>query len=167
MPLIILATVLLVLTVAGFYIGRRRSVALAGGRPHRLHSLPGHYGLYVAMWCGFPAAMVLVLWLSLEPAMLERLVIGSLPDELRALDPQRLDLVMNEVRNIADGTFSTRSSDVAVSAAAEHYNRLQATGYMALTVVVLALAIAGLSFGWRRVLRGARSRAVLRHHPGR
>ena len=45
------------LAIFAFYGGRSRSVALVGGprNGRALHSLPGYYGYFVAIWCVLPA----------------------------------------------------------------------------------------------------------------
>jgi phosphate transport system permease protein len=151
MQLLILAIVLLALTAAGFRMGRGRALALAGGRPRSLHSLPSHYGTYVALWCGIPAVIVVAFWLALEPLILKWLVVGALPPEIQALPPERLQLVMNDIRNLASGTFRAQAGDPVIMSAAAHYNSLRTTGFVAMAVAGLAIGLGGLSLGWRLV----------------
>ena len=47
---------ILLLAMAGFYMGRARSLQTAGGDAKKLHSLPGYHGTYVAFW-GFGWAL--------------------------------------------------------------------------------------------------------------
>ncbi|MEZ5450509.1 MAG: phosphate ABC transporter permease family protein, partial [Thiolinea sp.] len=56
--------VLLVLATFGYFLGRKRSLAVSNGNKgaNRLHSLPGYYGYLVAIWCVIPALLVLLLW---------------------------------------------------------------------------------------------------------
>lgn len=56
------ALILLVLTAVGFLVGRRRALSVSEGRPARLHSLPGYYGYYIALWTGAPAFLLLALY---------------------------------------------------------------------------------------------------------
>ncbi|OYX94443.1 MAG: hypothetical protein B7Y78_06705, partial [Caulobacter sp. 35-67-4] len=46
---------------AAFMLGKRRAVARAGGGKRVLHSLPGYYGSYAALWAGVPAALLLLM----------------------------------------------------------------------------------------------------------
>ncbi len=56
---------LVFLTVFGFWMGRRRAASLRASSAERFHSLPGHHGGYVALWCGIPAGLVLLAgWMS-------------------------------------------------------------------------------------------------------
>lgn len=156
MQVLTLTAVLLLLISIGFRLGKGRALVLAGGVPHKLHSLPGYYGFYVALWAGVPALMVLVAWLALEPAVTRSLVIDSLPVEAQALPEARLNLMMNDVRNVARGVG--QSSDPAVTAAAQRYQNLRHTGFAAMSAVVIALAAAGLALGMRFINPDLRAR---------
>ena len=50
------------LALAAFFLGRGRSLVLVGGpgKGRALHSLPGYYGYYVAIWCVLPALFLLL-----------------------------------------------------------------------------------------------------------
>ena len=75
------------MAIAAFYFGRGRSVALAGGAGQGalLHSLPGYYGYYVAIWVALPALILLLGWLSLEPRVIVALVVSGLPQSYQDL----------------------------------------------------------------------------------
>ena len=49
---------LILLSVGGYYLGRKRALAVADGHIRNLHSLPSFYGSYAALWCGLPALIV-------------------------------------------------------------------------------------------------------------
>ncbi|HDO26188.1 MAG TPA: phosphate ABC transporter permease subunit PstC, partial [Nitrospirae bacterium] len=63
---ITLFIVIVILSAVGYYLGRIRSVKAVKGEIRTLHSLPGYYGFYVALWCGIPALIVLVLWIVFQ-----------------------------------------------------------------------------------------------------
>ena len=87
-----LILILIAMSVAAFYVGRRRSVAIVGGpRPGSvLHSLPGYYGYFTAIWCLLPALAVILLWVLLEPRIIVALVVGGLPEAYQSLSPGEL-----------------------------------------------------------------------------
>ena len=155
-----LVIVLLALAAAAFHLGRRRAFAVSAGIGgiRRLHSLPSYYGSLTALWCGLPAVIVLGLWMSFEPAVVESLVVSSLPEDTRALPPARLSLVVNDIRNLAEGNIVSGEVGPELRAAAVRYLDLQRTSTAASTVVVLAIAIAGLALAWRRVSPVLRAR---------
>jgi phosphate transport system permease protein len=144
-----LILVLILLTVGGFYLGRRRAVAAVGGNVRKLHSLPAHYGSYVAIWCGLPALAIVAAWLALEPRIVEALVLSSLPPSLHPADPAQLNLIVNEIRNLAAGGLMAGEPSPEKLAAVEHYRSLHATGNAALAVMTIALAIGGIAYSQR------------------
>lgn len=158
-----LIAVVLMLALAGFRFGRGQSIKVAGGDARRLHSLPGYHGMYVALWCGGPALILLAAWLALEPTILQHMIVGSLPAELlhkadgSALTGARLELLLNDIRNTAAGNIAS-TTNKSVRAAAERYQSLQQTSYAAMAVVVLALAIAGASVAFRYIHPDFRAR---------
>ena len=155
-----LVIVLLALAAAAFHLGRRRAFAVSSsvGGTRNLHSLPSYHGGLTALWCGLPAVIVLGLWMSFEPAIVESLVVSSLPEDTRSLPPQRLNLAINDIRNLAEGNIVSGEVGSEMRAAADRYLDLHRTSAAASTVVVLAVAIAGLGLAWRRVSPGLRAR---------
>ncbi|MFO1429338.1 MAG: phosphate ABC transporter permease subunit PstC [Candidatus Competibacteraceae bacterium] len=155
---IYLVLTLLFLTTIGYYLGKTRSLAVANGHIRNLHSLPGYYGFYTALWCGIPALLVLAFWLALEPTVITRLVIAGLPPEIQAESPDKLALLVNNIKNLAHGNIVSETPDPIMQAAAEHYQRLETIVTAALWVVVLTLIIAGGLYAWRTIAPRLRAR---------
>ncbi len=160
MHLSILLIVLLGLMAVAYQLGRRRSIAVVGGvtRVPRLHSLPSYHGFYTALWAGLPALAVLGLWIALQSTLVVDLVVADLPAELRQLPAPQLNLVVNDIRNLASGNVVSRAVDPQLQAAADHYNSLQTTAQAAMVVVVLSLASLGGGLAWRAVSPQMRAR---------
>ena len=156
-----LIIVLLGLCAWAFHAGRGRALRAVGGRRQALHSLPGHYGAYVALWCGIPALLVITGWLALEPVVVERLVLDALPGSAESLSRGELTLLLNDVRNVASGYIAGQTLSPVIQAAALRYANLQNTGAAALIVVALAVAVAGLLIGRRNVAPAFRARAAV------
>ena len=155
-----LILMLLALSAAAYLMGRRRSVALAdrAGGIRNLHSLPTYYGFYTALWCGLPALIVLGVWAMFQSTIVTELLVRDLPPELRELPPDRLGLVLNDIRNLVSGSAASHQVTPEIQAAAEHLRELRGTAYAALTVLVLALGIAGGTLAWRQVSPRLRAR---------
>lgn len=102
MPFTWLILILSGLAAAGYFLGRRRALASGGGDRRALHSLPSYYGAHVAMWALVPAFGVLVIWLLVQPYVVNSHVLGALPDSIVA-EGSSLNLVMSDVRRVADG----------------------------------------------------------------
>jgi len=146
MPILVLTLVLLALSAVAFQLGRTRALSLAGDT-RKLHSLPGYYGYYVALWCLLPSALVLVLWLIAQPQVQRYVVVSSLERSSRDLTPERLNLMLTDIKNLAAGDATSQEPDPAVREAAERYRSLRRTSQAALWVVVLGVAVAGLTAG--------------------
>jgi phosphate transport system permease protein len=151
---------LTVLAAFSYYIGRKRSLALAipvkrGG--NNLHSLPGYYGYLVAIWCGIPALLILLLWSGLSEPIITQMTLAHLPAELQNQSGDQVSLISNQIRNLVANGLET-ASDPAMKVAAEEYTRLQTISSMAKTVVVLVLAIAGFVIGMRFIKPTTRAR---------
>jgi phosphate transport system permease protein len=154
----VLLLVLLVLTLVGFAMGRSRAAAGVAGDLRRLHSLPDYYGYYVAAWCGLPALAVLSLWSMFEPKVVEYLVVSALPEGMRSLDPDRLGLLMSDVRNLARGHTFGGEPTADLRNAAEHYNALRQIGFAAMAAAAAAVAAGGLTFARGHVKADFRAR---------
>ncbi|MGB5063962.1 MAG: phosphate ABC transporter permease subunit PstC [Candidatus Competibacter sp.] len=149
---------LLLLSSAGYYLGRNRAFKVAGDHIRNLHSLPSFYGSYTALWCGLPALIVVAIWAVLQPGIILELVVAGLPPELRELPPDRIGLVLNDIKNLVSGNIVSSTPDPAILAAAEHYRNLQLTGHVCLWIVALLLATAGIAYGWRAISPRLRAR---------
>jgi phosphate transport system permease protein len=153
-----LTIVLLILTAVFYYIGRRRALSVAGGTVKNLHSLPSHYGTLAALWAGVPALLLLLAWLALQEPIITQLVVAGLPEETRALPPERLNLLVNNIKNLASGNIVSGTPDAVTQAAAAHYQRLHSISATALWVVALALAAIGALVTLRRIAPKLRAR---------
>jgi phosphate transport system permease protein len=123
-----------------------------------LHSLPSYYGFYAALWCGLPALMVFGIWSGLQSTVITDLVVADLPQSLRELSPAELGLVVNDIRNLAEGNIVSRQIGPEMQAAADHYLDLKRISALALGVVVLAIAMAGFVLAWRLISPEQRAR---------
>jgi len=155
MQTFVLAAALLLMMSFAFRLGRGRALAVVGGEPRSLHSLPSYYGWWVALWCGLPAFGVVAAWLIFEPSVIRALVVAALPPELQMLSEDKVAVLINEVHNAALG-HPTTNADVVT--AAEQYTRLRQIGFAAVTVLSIALAMIGTGFAHRRITATLRAR---------
>ena len=155
---VLLTATILLLAGAGFALGRSRSLGAARASGLQLHSLPGYYGSYVALWCSLPALLVMALWLGGEGAVVEYLTIRALPAGLASDTAGGMSLLMTDIRNLAAGRSVGRVAEPELLAAAEHYRSLNQTGFAAMAVIVLTCAVVSLQWARRRVTPGLRAR---------
>ncbi len=112
MPFSLLLVLILVLGGFGFVLGRQRAVASVRGDRRALHSLPGYYGWYVALVTATPAFVLMAVWLIVQPMVIAHQVTGMILPEDIASGSSR-DLVMTDVRRIAEGMDSFAASGMA------------------------------------------------------
>jgi phosphate transport system permease protein len=155
-----LLIVLVAISGLGYLAGRRRAFALAAGHGgiRALHSLPAHYGLYAAIWAGIPAILLLLFWGSVEPALINKLVVRDLPPEIQALPPERIGLMMNDVKNLVVGNIVSGEVSAQVQAAADHWRRLERISALGRAAIALAMAALGLLMAWRLIRPDLRAR---------
>ena len=154
---VILAT-LLILSCAGFYLGRRRAVVSSGGKLSTLHSLPSYHGFYIAVHAGIPALILFLVWIAAQNSVVDFLVRAAMPDHLRSLPPDRMSLLMADIRNIATGNVVRAIPDPAVAAAADHYRALFVLSRWILVAAMLLLASLGTFIAYRRINPALRAR---------
>ncbi|MDJ0907341.1 MAG: phosphate ABC transporter permease subunit PstC [Woeseiaceae bacterium] len=148
------------MAIAAYYMGRSRSVALVGGPTQgtALHSLPGYYGYFTAIWCLLPALAVLLLWVLLEPRVIVALVVQGLPEAQRNLPPGELNLLVNNIQNLAAGDAVSGTVDASLQDAANRFNEYKVLSRKILTVLTLGLGGLGAAIAWRRIRPDFRAR---------
>ncbi|OZA80006.1 MAG: hypothetical protein B7X77_02410 [Caulobacter sp. 39-67-4] len=88
---------------AAFMLGKRRAVARAGGGKRVLHSLPGYYGSYAALWAGVPAALLLLMAAMFGGQVEDAMLQAQRPAAVQALEIDRQDVFFSDARAIAQG----------------------------------------------------------------
>lgn len=151
---------LLGLSTAAFYIGRKKAftVGKQAGSIQNLHSRPVYYGTLVALWAGIPALIVYGFWLAFEDTVIVKMVIAGLPEDIRNLSPDRLNLIVNDIKNLVSGNIVAGKVSPAIQAAADHYHRLAKISNGALAVVVFTLVILGIVFALKKITPTLRAR---------
>ena len=156
----VLFIVILFLSVAGYFLGRRKAL-LVGKRAQgvrNMHSKPVYYGALTGLWCGIPALIIMGIWLSVGPNVVMGLVVEGLPPEIRDLPEDRLNLVVNDIHNLVSGNIISGEKSPVLMAAADHYRRLTSIGHGALTVAALAAGILAMLLVQRKISPRLRAR---------
>ncbi|MHA6323744.1 phosphate ABC transporter permease subunit PstC [Roseivivax sp. CAU 1753] len=102
MPVAWLFALILLITLTGYLLGRARALQSVGGNVRDLHSLPSYYGANVAMKVAVPALGLLVVWLIVQPLVIEMRVSGLIAEFALAQDRDS-NLIMADVRRVAIG----------------------------------------------------------------
>ena len=147
--------VLLGLAGYGFFLGKNRSLAMAGDA--HLHSQPSYYGYYVALWTGLPALLLILLWAMFGSALIEAQVLNTVPQDVLALPPERLELFMRDVVALAEGGLPSQVTP-AHEEAAQTYKRWTSLTGWALVVVILGAAILSLTYARQKIAPSFRAR---------
>ena len=182
----LLLVLLLALAVAGHLIGQRRAVASAGGDIRHLHSLPAFYGRITALMTGVPALLLVAVWVLVSSIVIEQRAFSLIaPADIP--EGSSSALVISDVRRLAEGLgrieaagdktaayvndpaklkerLATEGVAMGTDPTASTIAAAQATRSMAansrlwLTLVSLAVAVAGLVWTLRRITPDYRAR---------
>lgn len=148
---------------ATFFAARRKALAAAGGKSVNLHSLPGYYGGYVALWVGVPAAL-LVLFAA---AFGDRIEVAALradtPAAIQAMTAPQQDVFFDDARAVAHGGRPSetiyeggqKAALDSVSARARGLEQLITYGALAAAAVV---ALAGVFIAYPKIRPDFRAR---------
>jgi phosphate transport system permease protein len=152
-------TLLLIAAMAltAFFVGRSAGRSFAGG-PVKVHSLPAHHGMFVAVWVGLPALVLVLFWLALQGPVIDRLILASLPAGVtEGADAAQLNLYLAEIKNVAAGRIFSEPSQPIVDAAAA-FARWAEIARWAMLVVALGIATLALALSRRNLSARFRAR---------
>ncbi|MFK7752814.1 MAG: PstC family ABC transporter permease, partial [Sedimentitalea sp.] len=121
MPVTWLFLILLALAGLGFFAGRAKALQSAGGDRRVLHSLPAYYGYNVALTGVIPALGVLVIWLLVQPFMIENRISTMISADM-VPEGGSQSLVMSDVRRVAEGLDVAVAQGVLSAQAAANLN---------------------------------------------
>ena len=158
MTQITLTLVLLALAVTGFVVGRRRAVALAGGRPSVLHSRPVYHGWYVALACGLPAISLWILALIVGDRLVEGAIVASLSQELQEASGPVLRRFLGDAGTLAAGGIPTIEVTPELETAAGTLSRLRSLEHWIGFGGALGLGLAAAALAFRRIDVAAHTR---------
>ncbi|NKG34240.1 phosphate ABC transporter permease subunit PstC [Acinetobacter junii] len=158
---LLLIGVLLALVAIAYQIGlsKSRNLAGKGNNSVALHSRPVYYGALVALWCGIPAFLILIIWNLVEPSVLQHIIFNNIPASVSTtLDEAGRDVLIDRVQAIASGFGVTDQAAAYEVAAAQQLAKFQTIGTFAKLAVVISVALAGLVWAKRKVSEQYRAR---------
>ena len=150
----LLAAILLI-SLSGFYIGRKQASNLRSQT--KLHSLPQYHGYFIALWCGIPTILLILLWTALEPVLLGSLIRSHLESQSGGLTPTDYVIMTEEVRNLAAGV-ALGTQDPLILETAEWMRSLQQSSQWSMVVVTILLAMLIMAFTRSKVAPGFKAR---------
>ncbi len=158
---LLLIGVLLAIIAIAYQIGltKSRNIAGKGNNSAMLHSRPGYYGALVALWCGIPAFLILIVWNLIEPFVLEQVVLKYVPATVMAtLDQASMSVLMDRVQAIASGFGTSDQAAPYEMVAAEQLAKFQQMAAFAKFAVVVCVALLGLLWARKRIEQKYRAR---------
>ncbi|MCH7328314.1 phosphate ABC transporter permease subunit PstC [Acinetobacter modestus] len=158
---LLLIGVLLALVAIAYQIGlsKSRNLAGKGNNSATLHSRPGYYGALVALWCGVPAFLILIIWNLVEPSVLQHIIFNNIPASVSAtLDEASRDVLIDRVQAIASGFGVTDQPAAYELAAAQQLAKFETIGSFAKLAIVISAGLAGLVWAKRHVSQQFRAR---------
>jgi len=138
---------LVVLTVAGYALGRSKALAWANAKD--AHSVTGYHGMYAALWGLLPGLILALLWGIIAPRAIDSIIIGGIPAEHAPTNSQEVGVMLAEIKNIASGAFDRR--DDFLGAAADSFNSMSAFSGWLVFVLVVALGALGILYALSRL----------------
>ena len=144
----------------GFLAGRSkaRGLALAAGAAATLHSLPVYHGYRVMLWGALPALAAIFVYFAAGDAFVMTRVVASLPEAVRTLPEAQLNLVLNDIRNLAAGNIVADDPTSSTVAAAELLNSVRGFLNTMLGIAVVGLAALGCGIAWKQLGPAVRAR---------
>ncbi len=158
---LLLIGILLAIIAVAYQIGltRSKSIAGKGNSSAVLHSRPGYYGSLVALWCGVPAAILLIVWNIAEPSLLRHLALSQLPaNVVNSLSASEVDVLIRRVQSIASGFGVSDTAQAYEIAAAAKLKTYETIGMIAKFAVIISVALFGLAYARQRISQQFRAR---------
>lgn len=148
-------------SLAAYFVGQSAGRKFVAAEGNSVHSLPGYHGVFVAIWVGLPAFILLLLWLAAQGSVVDGLMVAGLPPDLTAgKSPAEMSLLLSEIKNVAAGqVFSEPTQEVR--AAAEALLRWREIAMWTAVAVVFAAMIFALVAARRFLAPRFRARNVV------
>ena len=138
------------LAIAAYLLGRRRALrAQAAGAS--LHSLPGYYGGYAALWAALPGLAIAIAWVGVSAFAIDALSLRAVPAHALPETDAQVALLLNDARNLAEGLIPREGASEAVRAAADRLAELRARGLAAAVALAAILTAVAAALALRRI----------------
>ncbi len=157
MSISVLLICLALLAAVGFTAGRNRGSALKNGAV-RVHSLPNYHGAFVMFMTVIPPCFLALVWLSLEPTLLDRTMKSGIQAAFGDLEPSTANLLISQVKGFAAGTTTGVTVKPEVVEIAERFANAKFTSRILLAVSIMAAGAVGLYFSFLKLGPSFRAR---------
>ncbi len=153
----------LCLAFASFVMGRQKAYTLAraNGGTRALHSLPGHYGMMVGLWCALPALAIIIGWKLFEGPIVSSLLDSSVPQSIHAQGEKSVELYKNQIYNLAASGNIDNEPDAEKAGAANRLLSVRSYSSIALLILTMAIAAIGAALAYRKVKTDTKARPIV------
>ena len=140
-----------------YVINRRAAVSLRLGGA-RLHSNPGYHGLFAGLAVVIPVMAITLLWMFLDGAVIERMILAGLPAQAyKGDDAGVVSLVMTEIQSLAGGRVFGEPEPWKQEAA-DRLNAFRSTSSILLIAAIVIISGAILALRRARLTPEVRAR---------
>ena len=148
---------LLLGTAFAYLMNRQAAVSLRKGGAV-LHSSPGYHGLFAGLAVVIPVLAITLLWMLLDGAVIDRLLLASLPvDAISSDDKGAASLVLTEIQSLASGRVFGEPEPWK-QLAAERLTTFRSTSSTLLIAAILVVSVAIMLFRRARLAPQMRAR---------
>ncbi len=153
----------LCLAFVSFMLGRQKAYAVARthGGTRALHSLPGHYGMMVGLWCALPALAIIIGWKIFEGPIVSGILDSSVPQAVHAQGEKAVELYKNKIYNLAASGKLDNEPDAEKVSAANQLLNVRSYSSIALLILTLAVAAIGAALAYRKIKTDTQARPIV------
>ncbi|WP_439599980.1 phosphate ABC transporter permease subunit PstC [Devosia sp.] len=157
---VLYALLILVLGSAFLFVtGRQRAMSVVGGRTEQLHSRPIYHGAFLAIVALLPAALLGLVWSFLYRPLAELYVTGTLGSAFSSLPTAEQPGFLRTAQVLAS-SGAAAPNDLAAKAAGL-FSQFGSLSTIVIAIAAVAMAAAGLFFGFRAISAKYRARHVV------
>lgn len=153
MPITFVLICVLGLGVIAWAMSRLRAAHFAPVAGNLKLALPGHYGLYAALWTIVPALIVAWLWSFISPALVQGAILADPAAAMLPAFEFERQTILNEAFALAQNPNAFATDPIAQELAPAIVAAQSKFGWIG-AVLSLIAAIAGFAFSYTRVKQG-------------
>ena len=136
----------LLCSLYGFYIGRKKSLSLVKKEDIKnLNSKPNYHGYYIFFWCLIPSIIIYITF-SISGNILIKSIVLNLVPNINEMSQTNIKFVYDQIQSMATGTADAFYTDEKLRPAANKYNSLKNMANISFFVVILCFLSTSIIF---------------------
>ena len=155
---IIILLLVTIFSYVSFLYGRSRIKEITSTQSIKINALPNYYGYYLALWCGIPALVILLLWSIFEPTIIKFLISQTLiQNNLVNYSADEVNLIYQKIRSLYEGNFSGTLTE-EIKLGVKNYESFYRIAQNSKIVLLLSTFIITISYGIIRISKNNKAR---------